>query len=95
LALDEKRRTSIGIARIDRERCIAWAEGRDCIVCEEMCPVPEKAIRLDEQGKEDLHGATPSILRPVVVEGLCIGCGICEYRCPVDGEAAIRVFPAD
>jgi NAD-dependent dihydropyrimidine dehydrogenase PreA subunit len=22
----------------------------------------------------------------------CIGCGICEYKCPVNGEAAIRVF---
>jgi MauM/NapG family ferredoxin protein len=95
LALDEKRRTPIGIARIDRERCIPWAEGRDCIVCEEMCPVPEKAIRVDEQGKEEPDGVRPSILRPVVVERLCIGCGICEYHCPVDDEAAIRVFPLD
>jgi MauM/NapG family ferredoxin protein len=91
LALDEKRRTQIGIASIDRERCIAWAEQRDCIVCEEMCPVPEKAIRLDEQREEGPH----PVLRPVVIEDLCIGCGICEYRCPVDGEAAIRVFPID
>ena len=22
----------------------------------------------------------------------CIGCGICEFKCPVNGEAAIRVF---
>ena len=22
----------------------------------------------------------------------CIGCGICEYKCPVNGEAAIRIY---
>jgi ferredoxin len=22
---------------------------------------------------------------------LCIGCGVCEYHCPVGGEAAIQV----
>jgi NAD-dependent dihydropyrimidine dehydrogenase PreA subunit len=26
------------------------------------------------------------------VRDLCIGCGICEYRCPVASEAAIRVY---
>jgi NAD-dependent dihydropyrimidine dehydrogenase PreA subunit len=26
----------------------------------------------------------------------CIGCGICENRCPLNGEAAIRVYvPTD
>jgi NAD-dependent dihydropyrimidine dehydrogenase PreA subunit len=29
---------------------------------------------------------------PVVDRTLCIGCGICEYKCPVNGEAAIRVY---
>jgi len=60
-----------------------------------MCPVPQKAIRVDEQGEEGPDGAATPVLRPVVMEHLCIGCGICEYRCPVDGEAAIRVFPVD
>jgi NAD-dependent dihydropyrimidine dehydrogenase PreA subunit len=23
---------------------------------------------------------------------MCIGCGLCEYRCPVSGDAAIRVY---
>lgn len=95
LALEEKRRTVVGIARIDRERCLPWAEGRDCIVCEEMCPVPEKAIRVDERGRKGLHGATTPVFRPVVRDHLCIGCGICEYHCPIDGEAAIRVFPVE
>jgi Pyruvate/2-oxoacid:ferredoxin oxidoreductase delta subunit len=58
-----------------------------------MCPVPEKAIRLHEQTEDDDYGGTISVYLPTVIEDLCIGCGICEYRCPVDGEAAIRVFP--
>jgi len=93
LTLEEKRRTVVGIARIDQERCIPYAEGLNCIVCEEMCPVPKKAIRVDEQEVEGPNGDTTVVFLPVVVEDQCIGCGICEYRCPVNGESAIRVFP--
>jgi len=89
LSLVEKRLAPIGIARIDYMRCIAWAEDRQCIVCEEMCPVPQKAIWLHGGG----HGRMAGVLRPEVIPDLCIGCGICEYQCPVEGEAAIRVFP--
>jgi ferredoxin len=32
------------------------------------------------------------VKRPRVVRDLCIGCGICEYACPLNGEAAIRVY---
>jgi ferredoxin len=35
LALAEKRQQIIGSAFIDQNRCIAWADHRDCIVCEE------------------------------------------------------------
>jgi ferredoxin len=30
--------------------------------------------------------------QPYVVKELCIGCGICEYQCPMGGEAAVRVY---
>ncbi|MCS7281775.1 MAG: 4Fe-4S binding protein [Anaerolineae bacterium] len=92
LSLEEKRRAVLGRAYVDRNRCIPWADHRPCIVCEEMCPVPEKAIILEEVTVADAAGQPVTVQRPHVVEKRCIGCGICEYKCPVSGEAAIRVF---
>ncbi|MDW8068072.1 MAG: 4Fe-4S binding protein [Anaerolineae bacterium] len=92
LSLEEKRRAVMGRAYVDRSRCIPWADHRPCIVCEEMCPVPEKAIVLEEATVMDATGHPVTVQRPRVVEERCIGCGICEHRCPVSGEAAIRVF---
>jgi NAD-dependent dihydropyrimidine dehydrogenase PreA subunit len=92
LSLEEKRQQVIGKAYIDQDRCIAWSDHRDCIVCEEMCPIPEKAIQLEEAEVWGEDGSRVSIKLPQVVRELCIGCGICEYKCPVNGEAAIRIF---
>jgi ferredoxin len=88
LELETKRQQVLGKAYLDHDRCLAWADGIECIVCEEMCPVPEKAITWDVgvsvPGKSALQ-------RPVVDRERCIGCGICEYKCPLPGPAAIRV----
>jgi MauM/NapG family ferredoxin protein len=92
LDLEQKRVQIIGRAYIDRNRCIPWADGESCIVCEEMCPLPEKAIRLEEVQVTGEEGEPYAVQRPVVIGERCIGCGICEYRCPVNGEAAIRVY---
>jgi ferredoxin len=92
LSLDEKRQTVIGLAYIDQNRCIPWADNVDCIVCEEMCPVPDKAVKLDEVEVVNDQGELVAVKRPRVVRDLCIGCGICEYKCPLNGEAAIRVY---
>jgi polyferredoxin len=92
LTLEEKRRTVIGLAYIDQNRCIPWADNVDCIVCEEMCPVPDKAVRLDEAEVLNAQGESVVVQRPRVVRDLCIGCGICEHKCPLNGEAAIRVY---
>ena len=57
-----------------------------------MCPLPEKAIQLEEQDVWRPDGATVKLQLPHVLRDLCIGCGLCEYRCPVSGDAAIRVY---
>jgi MauM/NapG family ferredoxin protein len=96
LPLEEKRRTVIGLARVDQSRCLPWAHDIPCIVCEEVCPVQHKAIWLEEGEGTDVHGESVTLLRPRVVKELCTGCGLCEYHCPMGGEAAIRVYsPTD
>lgn len=92
LSLEEKREQVIGLAYIDQNRCIPWADNQDCIVCEEMCPVPDKAIKLELVEVRTADGQLVSVQRPYVIRERCTGCGICEYKCPLNGEAAIRVY---
>jgi formate hydrogenlyase subunit 6/NADH:ubiquinone oxidoreductase subunit I len=87
LSQEEKRKTVIGLAFVDPSRCIPFAQGTPCIVCEEHCPTPKKAIVFTER-----PGKGGRIVKvPAVVTELCIGCGICEYKCPVTDLAGIRV----
>jgi len=92
LPLEEKRHAPIGLARIDQNRCLPWAYNIPCIVCEEACPVQHKAIWLHTVEVLDVYAEPITIQQPYVVKELCIGCGICEYQCPMGGESAIRVF---
>jgi polyferredoxin len=92
LSLEAKRTKVIGKAYIDKNRCIAWADHRDCIVCEEMCPLPEKAIVLQPSQVTTGTGETVTVRLPEVLRTKCIGCGICEKRCPLTGDSAIRIY---
>ncbi len=94
LTLDQKRLQVIGKAYIDENRCIAWSDHVPCIVCEEMCPLPQKAIQLEDAEVWGPDGTRVALQLPHVLRDLCIGCGICEYKCPVNSEAAIRVYNA-
>jgi polyferredoxin len=38
----------LGTAFVDRSRCLPWAMGTPCIVCQENCPVTPKAIYVKE-----------------------------------------------
>jgi polyferredoxin/formate hydrogenlyase subunit 6/NADH:ubiquinone oxidoreductase subunit I len=87
-----KQHMVIGLARIDRDRCLPWAYRVPCIVCEEACPVESKAVKLEEVEVVNAQGEMVRLQRPRVVKELCIGCGVCEYQCPLDGEAAVRVY---
>jgi len=89
LTVEEKRRTPLGLAVVDRAICIPWAYGQECLICEEHCPVAEKAIKVVER-------RTPSgavVGAPLVDPALCIGCGLCQNKCPSRPDRAIRVHP--
>jgi MauM/NapG family ferredoxin protein len=91
LSLEEKKKVRIGLAMIDKGRCLPWAHGRPCIVCEEVCPTPKKAIWLEEVRVREREGRMVTVQQPHVDLELCIGCGICEAKCPVLGKPAIYV----
>lgn len=86
LSLEEKRKLRIGLAMIDTSICLPYAYGIPCLVCEEVCPTSPKAIVMTAATE---HGRL--LKRPRVVLEKCVGCGICEAKCPVMGRPAITV----
>ncbi|MBN2355125.1 4Fe-4S dicluster domain-containing protein, partial [candidate division KSB1 bacterium] len=94
LPLEEKKKTRMGMAYFDKSRCIPWYRQEDCLVCEEHCPLPDKAIKFDIREARTPDGGTRVVKFPYVREDLCIGCGICETKCPVAGASGIFVTNA-
>ena len=78
LTLQEKQRFRLGLANLYRSRCHAWAWNTPCRVCYDYCPY--YAIRL-----EKIDG----MRRPIVDYEKCIGCGVCEHVCPIEGSAIL------
>lgn len=64
-------------ARIQPWACLAH-QGTFCSVCRERCPVP---------GAIELAGG-----KPIIVDDLCTGCGVCQFVCPAP-ENAILLMP--
>lgn len=94
LSLEEKKEVRIGLAMIDRSRCIPFALDRECLVCEEHCPVPDKAIFLKSVAVQMRDESMQTLRQPHVDPVQCIGCGICENVCPFRDTPAIRVTSA-
>ncbi len=92
LTMEQKKTTVLGLVFVDTSRCLPFAYATPCIVCEEHCPTSPKAILLDDAEVRGFDRAIRKVRRPRVDPHLCVGCGICEFRCPVEGDAAIRVF---
>jgi polyferredoxin len=82
LTLKQKKEFKIGIAVVDKNRCYTYADGYNCAVCEEHCPIPDKAIRFREVDTWNFEGKLVKVKQIYVVPDLCIGCGICENVCP-------------
>ena len=71
----------IGTAAVNRAKCIAWNEGKACLVCHERCSYG--AIEPDSRG------------RPRVIVDKCVGCGACQNTCVTCPDPAIVVYPTE
>jgi ferredoxin len=81
LPLADKQLASIGLARFNQELCVVETEGTDCAACSEHCPT--KAV--------ETVPFRDNLRLPRVDDALCIGCGACQYACPVRPQRAIVV----
>jgi len=88
LSLAQKKEQRLGLANINKDICIPWAQNKECIVCEEHCPVPGKAVKIYDEVFDGKR-----IKKPYIDASLCIGCGICQNKCPVRPFRAIKVLP--
>jgi polyferredoxin len=94
LTLARKHLTKIGNIYFDKNRCLPFAKGIPCIVCEEHCPTPDKAIKFREAQVLNSLGEKVLVKQPYVIDERCIGCGICEAKCPLPGTSAVRLTSA-
>lgn len=78
---EEKKEIKIGLAVAHRDECVKLPNGDSCGNCSRHCPSSAISMVADKNGH----------LIPVVDESRCIGCGACEYLCPVRPISAIRV----
>ncbi len=78
LPLKEKQQFRLGLANLYRDRCHAWAWNTPCRVCYDYCPY--YAIKLEE---------IDGMRRPVVDYEKCMGCGVCEHVCPIEGSTIL------
>ena len=80
LTVNEKKLTQIGKTNFIKENCIVETEGTECGACSEHCPT--NAVQMVPYKKLHL---------PEVKNEYCVGCGACEYACPVKPYKAIFV----
>ena len=81
ITLDEKRLTQVGKVVFIEELCVVHTDGTSCGACSEHCPT--QAVKMIPYK----NGLTI----PLIDVEICVGCGGCEYICPIRPFRAIFV----
>lgn len=68
--ITERQQAGMGLAVLDKKRCLTYEGSVLCKTCHEKCPLRGSAITMD-------MGLFPVITKQ------CVGCGVCENVCPV------------
>ena len=79
---EEKTQYHIGTARVNPERCLSASGRSSCGKCASICPSGAILMVEDPETGNKI---------PTVAEEICIGCGACEFLCPVRPISAIIV----
>jgi NAD-dependent dihydropyrimidine dehydrogenase PreA subunit len=86
LPLSEKRVARMGLALVDARTCLPWAEKEDCRLCAAECAkagyhaieFERVGVRVGADGEPLAGTGFPA---PVVLDGRCVGCGLCQSIC--------------
>ncbi|MDR1226639.1 MAG: 4Fe-4S binding protein [Prevotellaceae bacterium] len=81
LTKEDKHDLQIGKAHFDREICVVYTDETDCGACSEHCPTQAVHMVPYKNG----------LRIPEVNVNICVGCGGCQYICPVRPHTAIHV----
>lgn len=81
LTKEEKHTLQVGRVVFVRENCIVNTDGTSCGACSEHCPTQAVSMVPYKNG----------LTIPAVNPEICVGCGGCEYVCPVRPFRAIYI----
>jgi ferredoxin len=81
LTQEEKKTCQLGKVQLILENCVVYAENTACGSCSEHCPTQAVTMVAFRDG----------LTLPEIKPDICVGCGACEYACPVKPHKAIYV----
>ena len=81
ITVEQRQVVQAGIAKFFKERCVVEVNGTPCGACSEHCPT--QAVHMIAYKN--------NLTIPEVTPELCVGCGGCEFICPVIPDKAIVV----
>lgn len=81
LSIDEKHMLQIGRVHFIHDICVVVTDGTNCGACAEHCPTQAVTMVPHKDG----------LTIPHITPDICVGCGGCEFICPVRPHRAIFV----